>query len=63
MASFSSPQSGLRSRALRNPALVQSETARAVNEQASASLFETLALSFVLTAVAGALPLVMYLRG
>lgn len=53
MTTFTASRHGLRSRALSKGGL----------EPSAASLLETFALSFGLAAVAGVLPLVMYLRG
>lgn len=63
MATLSAPPSGLRPRTIRNPAPLRAKMAQSKSETAGPRLFETLALGFVLTAVAGVLPLVMYLRG
>jgi hypothetical protein len=63
MVIASSNQRESRPTHIRNPAFLRVEPHRAQTMPHSAPLLETLWLSAVLVAVAGALPLVMFLRG
>lgn len=60
-ASFS--PNGSRPPAIRNPAYLRLESPKGQSVSQTAPLLETIWLSAVLVAVAGVLPLVMYLRG
>jgi hypothetical protein len=63
MMTLTVSQSERRHRAIRNPVLLRLEEAQAAQAPTGAAYLETLALSCLIAAIAGVLPMVMYLRG